>query len=176
MATHQHGIAQIAEMKAAWRDAGRDPATLNAIGTIAGCVLREGEAYDSPRVKAQAGPHATLALHSLAEAAEFGDINRPIPPHLATLVAEYKKIYASYEPADAKYLANHRGHLMFLRPEEQALCTGELIRGATFTAHRHELRDRIRALADAGFKHVGIHIRHGQPEMLEDWADVFELV
>lgn len=175
MATHQAGLAQLEEMKNAWREAGRPLETLNAIGTAAGCVLREGEAYDSPRAKAQAGPHANLIYHAMAEAAEFGDLNRPPPPHLKPLVDRYKEeIYARYEPADAKYLANHRGHLMFLRPEEEALCIADLIKGATFTATKPELRERIRALRDAGYRHFGVHIRHGHPEMLDDWADVFE--
>jgi len=35
------------------------------------------------------------------------------------------------QPRD-RYLANHRGHLMFLRPEEQEVCTADLIRALTF--------------------------------------------
>ena len=174
MATHEAGLAQLAEMKKAWREAGRAPETLDAIGTAAGCVLAAGEPYDSARAKAQAGPHANLIYHALAEAAEFGDLNRPPPAHLKPLVERYKEIYAGYQPADAKYLSNHRGHLMFLRPEEVALCTADLIKGATFTATKPELRDRIRALKDAGFRHFGIHIRQGHPQMIEDWADVIE--
>ena len=160
-------------MQKAWVGAGREPATMHSIGTTAGCVLEDGEPYDSPRAKAQAGPHANLVYHAFAEAAEFGDLNRPLPPHLAPLVEQYKKIYAAYTPSDAKYLSNHRGHLMFLRPEEEALCTAELIRNATFTATRPELQERIRGLRAAGFKHFAVHIRQGHPEMLEDWADVF---
>lgn len=111
----------------------------------------------------------------MAEAAEFGDLNRPPPPHLKPLVDRYKdEIHARYAPADAKYLANHRGHLMFLRPEEEALCTADLIRGATFTATKPELRERIRALRDAGFTHFSMYVRHGHPQMIEDWADVLE--
>ena len=116
MATSQHGLTALAEMQKAWVGAGREPATMHSIGTTAGCVLKDGEPYDSPRAKAQAGPHANLVYHAFAEAAEFGDLNRPIPSHLAPLVEQYKKIYAGYMPDDAKYLSNHRGHLMFLRP------------------------------------------------------------
>jgi 5,10-methylenetetrahydromethanopterin reductase len=174
MATWQHGLNALAEMRGAWSDAGRDPASLHAIGTTAGCVLSDGEPYDSPRAKSQAGPHANLVYHAFAEAAEFGDIHRPIPPNLAPMVEQYKKIYANYTPSDAKYLSNHRGHLMFLRPEEQALCTAELIKSATFTGTKPELRERIRSLREAGFKHFAVHIRQGHPQMLEDWAEVFE--
>jgi 5,10-methylenetetrahydromethanopterin reductase len=169
-----HATAAVADMQAAWKDAGRDPRTLETTATIAGCVLAEGEAADSPRAKAQAGPTATIALHSLVERDEFGDLGRPIPPQLAPLLERYRRIYLGYEPADARYLSNHRGHLMFLRPEEHEICTAELIRATTFTATRPRLREQIRELGRAGFAHVGVTIRHGHPEMLDEWADVLE--
>ncbi len=169
-----HAKAAIADMQAAWRDAGRDQARLHATAAIAGCVLGDNEASDSPRARAHAGPTATIALHSLVEREEFGDLGRPIPPQLAPLIERYRRIYLEYEPADARYLSNHRGHLMFLRPEEQAICTAELIRATTFTGPKAELREQLRELARAGFDHVGLTVRHGYPEMLEEWADVFE--
>ncbi len=169
-----HAQAAIADMQAAWRDAGRDQAGLHATAAIAGCVLGDNEASDSPRARAHAGPTATIALHSLVEREEFGDLGRPIPPQLAPLIERYRRIYLEYEPADARYLSNHRGHLMFLRPEEQAICTAELIRATTFTGPKAELREQLRELARAGFDHVGLTVRYGYPEMLEEWADVFE--
>jgi len=169
-----HAQAAIADMQAAWRDAGRDQARLHATAAIAGCVLGDNEASDSPRARAHAGPTATIALHSLVEREEFGDLGRPIPPQLAPLIERYRRIYLEYEPADARYLSNHRGHLMFLRPEEQAICTAELIRATTFTGPKAELREQLRELARAGFDHVGLTVRYGYPEMLEEWADVFE--
>jgi 5,10-methylenetetrahydromethanopterin reductase len=168
-----HGQAAVADMQAAWRDAGRDPTGLHATATISGCVLKDGEAADSPRAKAQAGPTATIALHSLVEREAFGDLGRPIPPHLAPLLERYRQIYLGYEPADARYLSNHRGHLMFLRPEEHEICTADLIRATTFTGTKAELQEQIRELARAGFNHFGLTVRHGHPEMVEEWADVF---
>ena len=167
-----HATAALADMETIWAEAGRDRAALNATATISGCVLAEGEAADSPRARAQAGPTATIALHSLVERDQFGDLGRPLPPHLAPLLDRYRQIYLGYEPSDARYLQNHRGHLMFLRPEEQEVCTADLIRATTFTARKAELQDRLRELARAGFNHVGITVRHGHPEMLEEWADV----
>ena len=52
------------------------------------------------------------------------------------------------------------------------MCTADLIRATTFTASRSELRERVRALGAAGFSHLGIMIRHGHPEMLEEWAEL----
>ena len=163
----------IADMQSAWRAAGVDPARSAATAFTGGCVLREGEAYDSPRVKAQTGPHATIALHNLVEMQEYGDMGRPLPPELKPHLERYREIYLKYEPSDARYLSNHRGHLMFLRPEEDAICTAELIRMLTFTATKPELQARIRELGAAGYNHFSVNIRHGHPEMLEEWADVF---
>src|SRR4030095_12142132 len=144
-----HARGAIADMQAAWRDAGRDPAGLTATAAIAGCVLRDGEAAHNPRARAHAAPTATIALHSLVERDEFGDLGRPIPRELAPLIERYRQIYLKYEPADARYLSNHRGHLMFLRPEEQTICTAELIRATTFTGSRAELRGHMRRRAPA---------------------------
>ena len=169
-----HGRAGIAEMQAAWRQAGRDPAALHATATISGCVLKEAEACDSPRVKAQTGPHTTMALHSLVEREEFGDIARPVPPQLAALVERYRQIYLKYEPADARYLSNHRGHLMYLRPEEHEVCTADLIRTITLTAPKAELQERLRELGKAGYSHIALNSGYRHPERIEEWAEVFQ--
>jgi 5,10-methylenetetrahydromethanopterin reductase len=168
--------AAAADMHAAWREAGIDPATRVAMAFTGGCVLEEGEAFDSPRARAQAGPHATVALHNLVEAEEFGNFGRGVPRALTHLVERYREIYRRYAPDDARYLENHRGHLMFLRPEEHEVCTAELIRAVTVTGTRAEVRERIRELGAAGYNHFAIRIAHGHPEMLEQWADVFEKV
>jgi 5,10-methylenetetrahydromethanopterin reductase len=175
-ATGHQGAARAAvgDMLAAWRAAGVDPATRVATAFTGGCVLSDGEAFDSARARVHAGPHATIALHNLVEVAEFGNMGRSLPLELDPLLERYRKIYDAYEPADARYLANHRGHLMFLRPEEHEVCTADLIRSLTFTGTTPALRDRIRELRGAGYNHFSIHIRHGHPEMLEEWAEVFE--
>jgi len=170
----EHARAGITDIHKAWREAGRDPAKMHSTAISGGCVLKDGEASDSPRARVQAGPHATIALHNLVEAEEFGDIGRRPPPQLMPLLERYRQIYLKYEPADARYLTNHRGHLMFLRPEEQEVCTEGLIRALTFTATKPELQERLRAFRDMGYNNFAIHIREGHPEMLEDFADVFE--
>jgi 5,10-methylenetetrahydromethanopterin reductase len=169
----EHARNAVAAMHAAWRAAGVDPATRVSTAFTGGCVLKPGEAADTPRVRAQAGPHATIALHNLVEAAEFGNMGRGVPPALTPLLERYRRIYEKYEPSDARYLANHRGHLMVLRPEEQEICTAELITTLTMTATAPALRERLRELARIGYTHFAVNIRHGHPEMLEEWADVF---
>jgi 5,10-methylenetetrahydromethanopterin reductase len=164
---------EIAAMQEAWRAHGHNPAECKISAEIGGCILGEDEPADGPRAKAQAGPTAMIALHNWAEAEQFGSIFGPVPAALAPLVDAYREIYRAYEPADARYLINHRGHLMFLRPEEEALCTAELIKAGSFTGTRTELRELLQELRAAGCSEVSVQIRHGHPEMLEEWADLF---
>jgi 5,10-methylenetetrahydromethanopterin reductase len=169
----ERGRADIAEVQAAWKEAGKDPAKLYATAAIPGCVLREGESCDSPRVKSIVGPHAMIALHKLGEQ-QTGEFPRALPPTLAPLVERYREIWRGYQPEDARYLSNHRGHLMYLRPEEHEVCTGELIRATTMTATKPELRERLQELKRAGFRHFGIEMGYRHDEVLEDWLGVLE--
>src|SRR5262252_3892441 len=53
-----HGRAGIVDMQTAWHQAGREASALRATAALGGCVLGPGEAADSPRARAQAGPTA----------------------------------------------------------------------------------------------------------------------
>jgi 5,10-methylenetetrahydromethanopterin reductase len=164
--------ANLADMHASWKEAGRDVKDLYASAVAGGCVIREGEPADSPRVKAQAGPAAAIAFHAYAEADELGLLFPP-PPQLQARFDAYREVYRKYQPADARYLQNHRGHLMFLRPEEHEFITGDVIRGMTFSGTAPQLIEQLQAIKAAGYRQFAFHARHGhEMEMLEDWADV----
>jgi 5,10-methylenetetrahydromethanopterin reductase len=169
-------LREAAAMKQSWRDAGRAENDLAATAFITGCVLTPGEAVDSARAKAQAGPGAAVVLHNLVEGGFDGAATASLPPFLTALLDRYRELYLSYSPADARYLTLHRGHLMFLRPEEAPLITAELIREMTFTATPDVLVERIRALRAAGYTQVAIQIGPGQEDAIDDWAKVFAQV
>lgn len=163
--------AELEEVRALWSQAGRDPADLYSIATIGGRVLDEGESPDSAKTLAQAGPAAAIAFHNLVEEKEYGSIMPGEFPFPDALDA-YAKVYGSYEPADARYLTNHRGHLMFVRPDETHL-TGNVIKALTMTATKAELVDRLRGLKELGYSQVQFHVVPGhENEMMERWADV----
>src|SRR5215831_2272540 len=168
----EQAVAQLQVMQQAWRQAGRDPRTLYAVAQGSGCVLAAGEAYDSPRAKAQAGPTAVMVLHDVVEAEERRTLGYRLPPDLQPLLEAFKMVYAQYTPRDAKYLQVHRWHLMRLRPEEEPLATAELIRRLTLTGTQQHLREEIRALRDAGYAQFAAHIRYGHETMVEEWAEV----
>jgi 5,10-methylenetetrahydromethanopterin reductase len=164
------------DMKKKWVAAGRDLKDLRVHGEIGGCVLKDGEAYDSPRAIDQAGPTAIMVVHDLVEQEMQDRARSAMPPVLSAALEKYRKVYETFEPADARYIKNHRGHLMFVKPEERHIIDADLIKNMSWTATKPELVERLRALRDVGFHHISVQIRHTQPAMLDDWWDVFQAV
>jgi 5,10-methylenetetrahydromethanopterin reductase len=159
------------EMKAAWGAAGRAPEALRASVFALGCVLQPGEGPDSPRAMAQAGPLVASTLH---RAVEDGLPPERLPPDLREAVTALLGLYEGYQPADARYLTVHRGHLMFLRPDEAPFITAGMVRNRTLTGTVEEIRAVIRELAAAGYQHLSIQLVPGHEAALDDWARVFE--
>jgi len=167
------GIGALQQMRQAWSKAGHKAEKLTAVAFALGCVLADGEAYDSARAMAQAGPRAAVLLHRAADEAMAGLPNTSkVPASVAEVVARYVELAKTFEPADARYLMNHRGHLMFVKPEEKEYVTADLIRETTFTATESVIKDRIAALRDAGYTQFTVQLIPGQEHAIEDWARV----
>jgi 5,10-methylenetetrahydromethanopterin reductase len=166
-------LAGLQSMQASWQAAGRNPGELYSTAWACGCVLQDGETADSPRALAQAGPRAAVLLHRAADLDMEGWQNTsPVPPSVKAQIDGYVAMARGYEPADARYLMNHRGHFVFVKPEEQKFITGELIRRTTFTATEQELKQRVEALRSAGWSQLVIPITPGQEQAIEDWARI----
>ena len=63
---------------------------------------------------------------------------------------------------------------MYLRPEEEALCSGDFIRAATWTATQAELREKMRELRSIGYQQLCVEMGYRHPEKLGEWIGVFE--
>jgi 5,10-methylenetetrahydromethanopterin reductase len=114
-----------------------------------------------------------MLLHRAADAVLMGlPTIATIPPELADTVAGYVELARGFRPQGAPYLENHRGHLMFVKPEERPFVTAELIRLTTFAATERALKERIAALADAGYAEIAIQIVLGQEHAIEDWGKI----
>lgn len=169
--------AEITDMKVVWQEQGRDLADLYAVASASGCVLKDGEPVDSPRAIAQAGPGAAIVFHNLVEEEEFGSI---VPasgkfPFQNELDA-YREVYKRYTPADARYLSNHRGHLMFVRPDETHI-TANVLRGLTMTATKSEIVERIRGIKQLGYRQIRVTLAPDHEEdILQSWSDVMAAV
>ena len=167
-------LYELGEAIDACRKADRDPQTLYKTGFTLGCVLRPGEDAGCPRARAQAGPLGAVFFHGVME----GTIKLDrLPPELQAATDAYRRtVYERYEPADARYLSLHTGHLMWVRPEEEPFITRELLAGTTFTGTRDELVDRVRMLRDGGYQQLTVQLVPGHESAMEDWIDVFQRV
>jgi len=168
------GLAALDGMQAAWAAAGRPAGELYATAWVCGCVLAPGEPADSERAMAQSGPRAATLLHRAADAEQQGWSNTMSVAHqgIEDEVRGYVELARGFEPADARYLFNHRGHFVFVKPEERRFVTAELIRRTTFTATEQELTQRIEALRSAGWNQLVIPITPGEERALDDWARI----
>jgi 5,10-methylenetetrahydromethanopterin reductase len=167
------GVAAMKAMQQSWDDGGNDIVDLSAVAFALGCVLQPGEALDSDRAMAQAGPRAAVLLHRAADEALSGLPNTsPVPPELAEPVAGYVELAKNFRPADARYLDNHRGHLMKVKDMERPFVTAEMIRRTTFTGTEPDLRERITALRDGGYTQFTIQLIPGHESAIEDWARI----
>jgi 5,10-methylenetetrahydromethanopterin reductase len=163
-------IGALQDMQASWATAGRGEPLYANLYTL-GCVLKDGEPADSPRAIAQAGPLAATFMHDMVERRAWGE-DVAAPSFLAEALEGYARLYETYEPADARWLALHTGHLMYVRDDERPFLTAPVIQAMTFTGAADDLRGRIEALRDAGYAQFTIQIVEGQEQALEDWAEV----
>ncbi|MBV8754813.1 MAG: LLM class flavin-dependent oxidoreductase [Hyphomicrobiales bacterium] len=163
------GMREVEAMRAEWQNAGHPPSDFSATAFAVGCVLAEGEPADSERAMAQAGPRAAVMLHRAADEALAGlKPGTPMPTQGAEIEG-YIKLARGFDP-ETRYLENHRGHLMMVKPEERPFVTADLIRATTFTATEPGIRDDIDALRRAGFTQFVICLMPGQEAALADWA------
>ena len=166
-----NGIAAMKAMQASWDRGGNDITDLSAVAFALGCVLQPDEPSDSDRAMAQAGPRAAVMLHRAADEALSGLPNSsPVSPELAEPVAGYVELAKTFTPQDARYLTNHRGHLMAVKDIERPFVTAEMIRQTTFTGGEADLRERIAALRDGGYTQFTIQLVPGHEAAIEDWA------
>jgi len=167
------GAATLAAMRGVWAQAGHTADSLTAVAWIGGAVLEDGEPVDGPRGMAMAGPRAAMLLHRAADAALAG---YPAPvamlPEFAAAVERYVAHARTFRPEGAYYLANHRGHLMYVRPDERPFITADMIRKTSFIGTAADLIGRVGALADAGFAQVVFSIPPGQEHAIEDWGRI----
>jgi 5,10-methylenetetrahydromethanopterin reductase len=169
--------AELDDFRAAWIKNNRNPDDLYVSLGVSGCVLDEGEPADSPRSRAQAGPQAAMAFHNMAEVGQFGSLAAgPQQFRFPAELEAYQRVYQAYEPSSARYINNHRGHLMFLRPEEKHI-TANVIRGLSVTGTLNEIVERVRGIKERGYQQVRFNTVPGQEEdMLNRWSEVMARV
>jgi hypothetical protein len=112
------------------------------------------------------------------EAEELGNLGLGTPEGpLGEALEKYRRLYDTYTPRDARYLTLHRGHVLFLRQDEQHIVTEDLMRMFTMTGTEDEVVGWVRQLGEAGFAQVTFQMTPGQEQdSLGRWARVAEKV
>jgi 5,10-methylenetetrahydromethanopterin reductase len=95
-----------------------------------------------------------------------------MPTNLRKELEGYVALARTFEPADAPYLENHRGHLMLVKPEERPFVTADLIRATSFTATEAKIKQRIDTLRAAGFTQFTVQLVPGHEDAIADWARI----
>jgi 5,10-methylenetetrahydromethanopterin reductase len=167
----ENGVKELKAMQEEWQKAGHADSDLYTTAFALGCVLQDGEPADSERAMVQAGPRAAVMLHRAADEALAG-----LKPGVAMLrtpeIDGYIELARGFRPEESRYLENHRGHLMFVKPEEKKFVTAKMIAETSFTATEGEIKQRIGALRDAGYSQFTIQLVPGHEAALADWARI----
>ncbi len=167
-------IKGLEQMQKTWRAEGHDATHLRSVLFFLGAVLTGDSQANDDRLMKQAGPSTSVIFHNLAD--EMGAMGGQVPDGaIGELLKTYLEVHARYQPADAKYLQNHRGHLMFVRPDETHI-TPALVRSTTMSGTQDELIDRMRELRDVGYSQVTVQLVHGHERAIEAWSEVFQRV
>jgi 5,10-methylenetetrahydromethanopterin reductase len=167
----ENGVKELSAMQEEWKKVGHAASDLYTTAFALGCVLADGEPADSDRAMKQAGPRAAVMLHRAADEALSG-----LKPGVAMLktpeIDGYIELMRTFKPDDARYLENHRGHLMYVKPEEKKFVTAKMITETSFTATEGEIRKRIAALRDSGYSQFTMQLVPGQEKAIEDWGRI----
>jgi 5,10-methylenetetrahydromethanopterin reductase len=168
-------VRDVEDMKDAWSGQGRPEAELHNTLFFLGAVLTGDTSSDERKLMAQAAPWTAVMFHNMLD--DDSPIPLNLPPAMAEILAAYRELHAEYQPADARYLTNHRGHLMFLRDEEKAILSPDIVRATTLSGTADALAEQLRRLVDAGYDQFALQLVQGEEEeQLNDWAEVFARV
>jgi 5,10-methylenetetrahydromethanopterin reductase len=107
-----------------------------------GTVLEPGEAPDSPRALAAAGPGGAVVFHGMYEADPTLLDGMPGGPEWRADVEQY--------PADERHLRTHEGHFVHMTARDGASVTGDMLTGMTWTGEAEALKARMAETEAAG--------------------------
>jgi len=166
---------EIATISDAAGRAGRSTEKPYTVALTFGCVLREGETMGSQRVMDRVGPSIVPGLHAQWEAGFGPGANLGMRPdaEMADAFNTYIQEYAEENktPSDRLYLDAHRGHMVFLKPEEEQFVTQEAIAG-TLTGRGPEIIEKLEAMEANGVDSVAISVTNAQGarDLIQDFG------
>jgi len=155
--------------------AGRSTAKPYTVALSYGCVLREGESLSSQRVMDRVGPSILPGLHAQWEAGFGPGANLGMRPdaEMADAFNTYIQEHAetSGTSSDRLYLDTHRGHMVFLKPDEEQFITQEAIAG-TLTGTGPQIIEKLEEMEANGIDNVAISVTdaQGARDLIQDFG------
>jgi alkanesulfonate monooxygenase SsuD/methylene tetrahydromethanopterin reductase-like flavin-dependent oxidoreductase (luciferase family) len=116
-------------------------------------VLDEGEAVDSPRVKAECGAMAMAAVHYAYD--QYRNFGHQPPNALAGIWEDYTSLLETY-PEERRHQRIHGGHNCWVLDEEEKFLTPQVLSASSMIGTRDELIERIHGLSAAGLDQIMI--------------------
>lgn len=138
-----------------------------------GCILRNGESFASERVIRRVGPVTVVGVHAIWESARGGHGFGLANDGLAKAFDGYIEGYAAGHgsPADRRYLDVHEGHMLYLKPGEEAFVIPEMIPVLSLTGTADDVLERCRMFAAAGVDNLALQAIPGMGrELIEEFA------
>lgn len=138
-----------------------------------GCILRPGEDFSSERVVRRVGPVTVVGVHAIWESSKGGMGFGLENSAMAAAYDDYIEAYAAGHgsPADRRYLDVHEGHMMFLKPGEEAFVIPEMVPILSLSGSPEEVRERCRLFADAGVDNLALQAIPGLGrELIEEFG------
>jgi len=157
--TPLRGSNALAEGFSAIAAARTQPGLPYATALTAACILRDGETFTSPRVMHCVGPNVVVRAHMAWESARGGGGLGVTDAALAERYGRYIDHYADAKGSapDRRYLDVHEGHLLYLKPGEEAFVTEKAISSA-LVGTPAQLLARIRELEAAGVRNLAVQL------------------
>ena len=101
-----------------------------------------------------------------------GRTPRRCPTRCRQQIDGYVAMARGFEPPDARYLNNHRGHFVFLKPEEREVHHRRTDPPHDVHCNRAGTEAADRGFARCGWSQLVIPITPGEERALEDWARI----
>lgn len=114
-------------------------------------VQEEGEAIDSPRIKAECGAMVMASVHYAYD--QWRNFGHQPPNAMAGIWDEYTSLLETF-PEERRHQRIHMGHNCWVLPEEEQFVTADLIRATCMVGTQEELIEKIRGLEAAGLNQI----------------------
>lgn len=154
----------VRDFEAALAESGRSGVPVTLLTAMA--VRDPDEPADSARLRGFMGPWVTSHLHGDLG---FSSDNPDTPEPIRRATARYAELAAGHR-SDAPWIDNHRGHSIFVRPEEEALLDAPTLAAMCQIGTAEELIEEIRGLEEIGIERVIWQCLPGHEREVERFA------